>query len=71
LLIGKDPDIGIHHIKATLPDEGYSFNINVRSEKPIFNYVKLPSNIEDAFPAKLTYYDIKGNNITTSIIQSK
>jgi len=67
LLVGKNPTLTIHNIKALLMNESYSFNSEVSNERYFLNYVKLPGDIEYAIPAKLTYYDKKGNDITNDI----
>src|SRR5690625_1751696 len=57
ILFGKNPELTIDHIKADLNYENYSFSVDLPSDEIFVKYVHLPEDIENPFPAELTYFD--------------
>lgn len=57
VLVGRNPDLTINHIKAELEYEEFNFIVNVSSDELFVRYKHLPKDIKEPFPAELTYYD--------------
>ncbi|CQR46266.1 hypothetical protein BN1058_00519 [Paraliobacillus sp. PM-2] len=63
IIVGKNPDLKIDHIIADLYDGDFSFSSNVRADEKFVRYEKIPNDIEEPFPAELTFYDKEGSVI--------
>lgn len=66
ILVGKNPDLKIDHIKADLYYVDFSFKSNVNADEKFVSYQQLPADIEKPFPAELTFYDKKSSVIEMS-----
>jgi hypothetical protein len=62
ILIGKNPNLKIDHISVKLMHEEIGFTTDVSKDEKFVKYEKLPSDLEENFPAELTFYD-KNNTI--------
>ena len=56
-MVGKNSDLKIEHIKAVLHNGDYKFTSNVSTDEKFVRYEKLPTDVENTFPAELTFYD--------------
>lgn len=63
ILVGKNPDLKIDHIKANLYYGDFSFKSNVNADEKFIRYQQLPPDIEKPFPAELTFFDKKNSVI--------
>ncbi len=66
ILVGKNPDLSIDHIKADLSYDDFDFTANVSTNEKFVRYKQLPNDIEKPFPADLTFYDKNGSVIELS-----
>ncbi|WP_226036755.1 hypothetical protein [Aquibacillus saliphilus] len=66
ILVGKNPDLKIDHIKASLYYEDFSFKSNVNADEKFIRYQQIPADIEKPFPGELTIYDKKNSVIELS-----
>lgn len=62
ILVGKNPNLTIDHIKAELYYEDFNFIVNVSTDEMFIRYKQLPNDIEQPFPAELTYFN-KNNSV--------
>ena len=57
ILVGKNPDLAIDHIKAELEYDDFNFIVNVSTDEMFVRSKQLPKDIKEPFPAELTFYD--------------
>lgn len=57
ILVGKNPDLQIDHVKANLYHESFNFTSNVSDDEKFVKYEMLPENVKKPFPAELTFFD--------------
>ncbi|WP_433743298.1 hypothetical protein [Falsibacillus pallidus] len=69
VIVGKNPNLKIDHIKADLYYGDFNIKSSVHSDEMFVRYKKIPSDIEEAFPAELTYYDKDGSVIELSDLE--
>ncbi len=70
IIVGKNPNLKIDHIIADLYYGDFNFNSNVSADEKFVRYEKIPSDIEEPFPAELTFYDKEGSVIEMSEFQN-
>lgn len=57
ILVGKNPDLEFDHIHADLYSGEFSFTSDLSDDEVFVKYQKLPGDIEQPFPAELTFYE--------------
>ncbi|MFG6116704.1 hypothetical protein ACGTN9_16255 [Halobacillus sp. MO56] len=63
VVVGRNPDMKIDHIKTDLYDEEFNFTSTVSSDKTYVKYHMLPPDIENPFPAEVTLFDKNNTEI--------
>lgn len=60
ILVGKNTDLEIDHIRALTVDGDYEFTSSVTGAETFVRYHKMPSNLEETFVSDLTFFDKNG-----------
>lgn len=61
ILYGGNRDLKIDHILATAHTGEYDFTFDVSEDKIFLQSAKIPTGVEQPFPAELSFYDSDNN----------
>lgn len=57
IVVGKNPDLKIHHIIVKSENNAFSFNLNISENEKFLAYRKLPNDLEETYLSEIIFYD--------------
>ena len=69
ILYGENPDLTVDHVLATALSGEYDITFDISDDQRFLQSVKIPSDVERAFPVDLTFYDASDNLIEEFLYQ--